>query len=114
MTGGGARFRRPQRLGSAAVAAALAAGTARRFGRFRLSVRPNGLPYARLALVIARRHAPRAVDRNRVRRLVREAFRIHQQRFAGQDVVVRLTGSIAEAPVTLAEIEALLLGSRSA
>ncbi|MCX7894163.1 MAG: ribonuclease P protein component [Burkholderiales bacterium] len=92
----------------------MAAGTARRSERFRLSLRPNGLPYARLALVVAKRHAPRAVDRNRVRRLAREAFRIHQQRFAGQDLVVRLTASIAERPVTLAEIEALLLGSRRA
>jgi ribonuclease P protein component len=50
----------------------------------------NGLNYPRLGLVVGTRAAPRAVDRNRVKRMVREAFRRAAQRFAGKDVVVRL------------------------
>ena len=114
MTEAGARFRKSQRLASGAVAATLKTGTAGRSDRFRLSARPNALPYARLALVVPKRYAPRAVDRNRVRRLIREVFRLNQRRLAGEDLVVRLTMPLGEAPVTLREIESLLLGSRRA
>jgi ribonuclease P protein component len=107
---GGARLRKSQRLESDDVAAALKAGTARRTERFRLSARPNDLAYARLALVVPKRFAPRAVDRNRVRRLIRETFRLHQLRFAGQDLVVRLTAPLADPPVSIDEIRSLLLG----
>jgi len=111
---GGARFRKPQRLESDDVAAALKAGTARRNDRFRLSARPTALAYARLALVVPKRFAPRAVDRNRVRRLIRETFRLNQLQLAGQDLVVRLTAPIGDSPVSRAEIESLLLGGRHA
>lgn len=50
--------------------------------------RANGLPWARLGLVISGRCARRAVDRHRLKRLVRESFRLHQGRLAGLDVVV--------------------------
>jgi ribonuclease P protein component len=107
---GGARFRKPQRLESDDVAAALKAGTARRTDRFRLSARPNELPYARIALVVPKRFAPHAVDRNRVRRLIRETFRLNQLHFGGQDLVVRLTAPIGDKPVSRVEIEDLLTG----
>jgi ribonuclease P protein component len=54
------------------------------------------------------------VDRNRVRRLIRETFRLNQLHFAGQDLVVRLTAPIGDSPVSRAEIEGLLLGGRRA
>ena len=111
MIEGGARFRKPQRLESDDVAAALRTGTARRTDRFRLSARPNALPYARLALVVPKRFAPRAVDRNRVRRLIRETFRLNQLHFAGQDLVVRLTAPIGEPPISNVEIARLFGGS---
>jgi ribonuclease P protein component len=46
----------------------------------------NQLSTARLGLAISRRVAPRAVDRNRLRRLAREAFR--QLELAPLDYVV--------------------------
>ena len=52
--------------------------------------RPNGLDRARLGMVIAKRLLPRAVDRNRVKRCVREAFRLHQSSLPACDFVVRL------------------------
>lgn len=61
---------------------------ARRY--FAVFARPNGLGEARLGIVAGRKAAPLAVDRNRVRRLVREAFRALRPRLAGLDVVVRL------------------------
>jgi ribonuclease P protein component len=49
----------------------------------------NLLPCARLAIAVPRRVCPRAVDRNRVKRLVRETFRHEQRRLRGLDLVVR-------------------------
>tara|TARA_B110000438_G_C15625934_1_gene568730 strand:- start:165 stop:536 length:372 start_codon:yes stop_codon:yes gene_type:complete len=55
---------------------------------FRLVVKPNPFGYARLGLTVSRRTAARAVDRNRIKRLVRESFRAAQNRIAGNDVLV--------------------------
>jgi ribonuclease P protein component len=52
--------------------------------------RPNGLTEARIGIVVGRRAAPRAVDRNRVKRMVREAFRRIRASLGGVDVVVQL------------------------
>ena len=42
----------------------------------------------RLGLAIAKRLMPRAVDRNRTRRLIRESFRAHQTKLPNRDYVV--------------------------
>lgn len=48
----------------------------------------NELTHARLGLAIAKRHVPLAVDRNRIRRIIRETFR-HQQAILGNvDIVI--------------------------
>lgn len=52
----------------------------------------NGGPNARLGLIVGRRELPRAVDRNRARRMLRESFRKVRARLGGWDVVVRLRG----------------------
>jgi ribonuclease P protein component len=44
---------------------------------------------ARLGLLVTRQHAPRAVERNRIKRCVREAFRLEQARLGPVDVLVR-------------------------
>lgn len=51
--------------------------------------RPTGND-ARLGLVIGKKYAPRAVTRNLVRRLAREAFRQRRAEFGGWDVLLRL------------------------
>ena len=43
---------------------------------------------ARLGLVIAKKHVRLAVQRNRVKRQLRESFRRHQQVLVGLDIVV--------------------------
>ncbi len=40
--------------------------------------RRNDLGIARMGLVVAKKHAKRAVDRNQIKRIVRESFRHHQ------------------------------------
>jgi ribonuclease P protein component len=44
---------------------------------------------ARLGMLISRRHAARAVIRNRIKRCIREAFRLEQERLGPIDVLVR-------------------------
>lgn len=48
----------------------------------------NNLPLARLGMAIARNKIPHASARNRVKRLIRESFRHHQQLLTGLDLVV--------------------------
>jgi ribonuclease P protein component len=55
---------------------------------FLLLARQNTLGSARLGLVIAKKHVRLAVDRNRIKRLIRETFRIRKQQLAGLDVIV--------------------------
>lgn len=45
-------------------------------------------PYPRLGLAISKKHVKRAVDRNRIKRIVRESFRLHQHQLPGVDFVV--------------------------
>ena len=49
---------------------------------------PNGLDRARLGLVVPKRVAPRALDRNRIKRIAREAFRAHSAGLPALDLVL--------------------------
>jgi len=55
---------------------------------FLILARLNQNPQGRLGLVMAKKHMKLAVERNRMKRLIRESFRLHQQDFAGVDIVV--------------------------
>lgn len=55
---------------------------------FLLLFRPNGLARPRLGLAISKKCARRAVDRTRLKRIVRESFRLHQCALSGWDIVV--------------------------
>jgi len=48
----------------------------------------NGLGHPRLGLAISRKVSPRATDRNRLKRMLRECFRTHQQALPPLDLVV--------------------------
>lgn len=76
---------------------------------FILFAKPNGLLAARIGIVVGRRAAPRAVDRNRIKRMVRETFRQVRPLLGGVDVVVQLRrclprGSEAAARTELARL----------
>lgn len=49
---------------------------------------PNTLGWPRLGMAISIRNSGNAVSRNRLKRLVRESFRAHQNELGGNDVVV--------------------------
>jgi ribonuclease P protein component len=55
---------------------------------FLILARLNHQTEPRLGLVMAKKHMRLAVERNRMKRLIRESFRLHQQDFSGLDVVV--------------------------
>ena len=84
----GQRMRRP-----AEFQAAYRIG--QKFGNelFSAVVRPNNLAQARLGLSIAARTVGNAVARNRVRRLVRESFRLRQHELPVADILIGARGS---------------------
>lgn len=55
---------------------------------FTVLAAPNEAERPRLGLAVSRRNAPRAVDRNRLKRLVRESFRHAQAHLKPLDIVV--------------------------
>lgn len=49
---------------------------------------PNRSDQARLGIIVAKRNVKRAVDRNRIRRLIRESFRQEKEGLRGLDIIV--------------------------
>ncbi|MDK2778203.1 MAG: ribonuclease P protein component [Pseudomonadota bacterium] len=57
---------------------------------------PNEQDQARIGFVLAKKQIKRAVDRNRIKRLVRESFRHQQHKMAALDFVVLARSGLAE------------------
>ena len=80
---------RETRLRRPAEFAALRTSSGRLGGRcFHLRHAPNALGHARLGLAISKRVSKRAVERNRIKRLVRESFRRVRTQLPDIDVMV--------------------------
>jgi ribonuclease P protein component len=62
---------------------------------------------ARLGLLVTRKHSALAVERNRIKRCVREAFRLEQARLGSIDVLVRPPYGIRPSPRTVLELRAI-------
>lgn len=101
---------RDARIRRAGDFAALRHASGRFGGRcFSVRYRPNGLDHARLGLAISKRVSKRAVERNRIKRLLRESFRRARAQLPPIDVVVMAREAAAGLPGAelLAEIDAL-------
>jgi ribonuclease P protein component len=72
----------------------------RRFGNgfFAVTVISNDKSGPRLGLAVALRVTRTAVERNRIRRIIRESFRRHQQALPGVDLVVSARSRALAAP----------------
>ncbi len=66
-----------------------------RFGSFRLYAAANNEAGARLGLIVGKRQLKRAVDRNRVKRVLRETFRMRRAILPAYDIVVQLADRAA-------------------
>ena len=55
---------------------------------FLFLAKPTEQPKSRLGIVVAKKKVRRAHERNRVKRLARESFRLHQQQLDLLDIVV--------------------------
>ncbi|WP_423198394.1 MULTISPECIES: ribonuclease P protein component [unclassified Cupriavidus] len=69
----------------------------RRSTHFVLYVRANDRQEARLGVVVGKKFAPRAAERNLVKRMARELFRGRQAQLAGRDVLLRLQAKFPRA-----------------
>ena len=71
---------------------------------FTVLARQNGRDHARIGLIISKRCAKAAVKRNRLKRLIRETFRLTQTSLSGLDIVV-----IGKTPAALEESHKLII-----
>ncbi|MBS0320372.1 MAG: ribonuclease P protein component [Proteobacteria bacterium] len=69
---------------------------------------------ARVGYILARKQMPRAVDRNRLRRQIREMLRAHRSDFGASDVIVRVKRKVVRADLPAAALEAAALIGRVA
>ena len=63
---------------------------------------------ARLGILISRKHAAAAADRNRIKRCIREAFRLEQENLGPLDLLVRPPYAAAASVHTVARLRELL------
>ncbi|QRP63916.1 ribonuclease P protein component [Rhodanobacter sp. FDAARGOS 1247] len=99
-----ARLRRPGDF------AALRTSSGRAGGRcFHMRFRENELGHARLGLAISKRVSKRAVERNRIKRLLRESFRRVRHQLPAVDMMVMAREQAAgvPGPQLLTELDAL-------
>jgi ribonuclease P protein component len=66
----------------------------RRFGNgfFAVTANPNDMGAPRLGLAVSVKNAGNSVERNRLRRTIRESFRLHQHELPPVDLVVSARG----------------------
>jgi ribonuclease P protein component len=58
--------------------------------------RPNDLDQARIGFVISKKNVRQAVKRNRVRRIIRESFRLNQHDLPAVDIVILARKGLGE------------------
>jgi ribonuclease P protein component len=100
------RFRKRAHLTKAADISAVFDFRRRAQGQhLAVHAKPNTLTSPRLAIMVAKRVAPRAVQRNYMRRVIREVFRMLAPELPGCDVVVRVVRPFARGDFTCIDAE---------
>jgi len=98
------RLGRQQRLGHKEIVALLSGAHPVKRPGLSIVLKANAVGFCRLGLIVPKRVFPRAVDRTRAKRVLREWFRAHQERLGTRDILIRLTGR----DVSLAELDHFL------
>jgi ribonuclease P protein component len=62
----------------------------------------------RLGVLVSRKHAARAIERNRIKRCIREAFRLEQEHLRGVDILVRPPYGVRPTTQMIATVRELL------
>ncbi|MEW6026734.1 MAG: ribonuclease P protein component [Planctomycetota bacterium] len=84
-------------------------GAVRKSGCLAVRSLPNNLRFSRLGIAVSKKSFPKSVTRNRIKRLVREAFRLNKHHLPkGLDLVVGVRPKGMD-EFTLAEIQSGLL-----
>jgi len=73
---------------------------------FYLSRRESGDPC--LGILISRRHSAKAVERNRIKRCIREAFRLAQESLGPVDLLIRPPYGVKPSPDMIDRLQALI------
>ena len=73
---------------------------------FFLERRSAGGP--RLGLLVTRKHAARATQRNRIKRCIREAFRLEQETLGAVDLLVRPPYGVKPSPEMIRRLRTIL------
>ena len=58
--------------------------------------KPNGFDTPRLGLIIAKKNVKLAVQRNRIKRVIRESFRLHQDQLPNGDLIILARQGLAD------------------
>jgi ribonuclease P protein component len=75
---------------------------------FFLERRDAGAP--RLGILVSKKHAARAVERNRIKRCIREAFRLEQEALGAMDLLIRPPYGAKPSPDMIKKLRELLQG----
>lgn len=68
----------------------------RRHGGIRVRVVENGGHAARIGVIVPKKGNKLAVRRNRIKRLVRDHFRLTRMHLKSVDIIVHVTGAVAD------------------
>lgn len=76
-----------------------------------LYIKSNSLGHPRIGISIGRKAAAKSVDRNRIKRLLRESFRTNKTDFNENDIIVVVKNNISQSKMSdvLSEIKSALL-----
>jgi ribonuclease P protein component len=86
----------------------LRAGARRSLGGYTFFVGRRTAQTPRLGILISRKHAAEAVERNRIKRCIREAFRLEQENLSGLELLVRPPYGVRASRSTVSELRELL------
>jgi ribonuclease P protein component len=70
-------------------------------GPLQIKARQNSLQNARLGLVVPKKGTAKAHDRNQVKRIIREQFRLARNQLPAIDMVVQVFGKVSKEQLTV-------------